>query len=63
MMTSPEEYRRRAQHFLKLAQTCKDSQIAALLRIIATDYFECAGQVGDTAAQRQRPIPPDKKVL
>jgi hypothetical protein len=34
-MTSPEEYRRRAQHFLKLVQTCMDSQIVARLRIIA----------------------------
>jgi hypothetical protein len=61
MMTSPEEYRRRAQHFLKLARTCKDSQIAARLRVIAADYFECAGQVGDKAAQRQPPVHPDKK--
>jgi len=52
MMTSPEEYRRRAQHFLKLAQTCKDSQIAARLRVIAADYFDCAGQ--DASGQTRR---------
>jgi hypothetical protein len=37
----------RPRHFFQMAQNCKDSQIAARLRIIAPDYSECAGQVGD----------------
>jgi hypothetical protein len=38
-MTSPREYRRRARHLLQMAQTCQDVQIAARLRVIATDYL------------------------
>jgi hypothetical protein len=60
-MDSPEQFRRRARHLLHMAQTCQDTQIAARLRIIAADYFECAGQVGDKAVQRQRPVQPDKE--
>jgi hypothetical protein len=39
-----QEYRRRAQHLLQMAKTCRDAQIAARLRIIAADYFDASGQ-------------------
>jgi len=42
--TLPQEYRRRAQHLLQMAKTCRDAQIAARLRIIAADYFDASGQ-------------------
>jgi hypothetical protein len=29
-----------------MANTCQDTQIAARLRIIAADYFDCAAQDG-----------------
>jgi hypothetical protein len=41
-VTSAREYRRRAQHLLEMANTCQDTQIAARLRVIAADYFDCA---------------------
>jgi len=58
-MTSPAEYRRRARHFLQMAQNCRDSQIAARLRVIAADYFE-AGQGGGEAFQQQQQVQHDK---
>jgi hypothetical protein len=58
-MTSPAEYRRRARHFLQMAQNCQDSQIAARLRVIAADYFE-AGQGGGEAFQQQQQVQHDK---
>jgi hypothetical protein len=59
-MTSPAEYRRRARHLLQMAQTCQDSQIAARLRVIAADYFDCAAQGGGEAFQQQQQVQPDK---
>ena len=55
-MTSPEEYRRRARHFLQMAQNCQDSRIAARLRVIAADYFDCAGPDGNKAFQQQQQV-------
>ena len=51
--TSPQEYRRRAQHLLQMAKTCRDTQIAARLRVIAADYFDCAGQDASDRTQRK----------
>jgi hypothetical protein len=65
-MTPPEEYRRKAQHFLNLAQTCHDPQVAARLRVIAADYFDRAGPIGSKAPvlqqqhQPQQQVQPDK---
>ena len=59
-VASPEQYRRRARHFIQMAQNCKDSQIAHRLRVIAADYLD-AGQVGGKAPQRQKQTQSDKK--
>jgi hypothetical protein len=59
-MTPPEKYRRRAQHFLKLAQTCQDLQIAHRLRVIAADYFD-AGRARNKPAQPQQQVQSAKK--
>jgi hypothetical protein len=45
-VTSAGEYRRRARNLLEMANTCQDTQIAARLRVIAADYFDCAAQDG-----------------
>jgi hypothetical protein len=58
-MTSPREYRRRARHLLQMAQTCQDVQIAARLRVIATDYLDTAHGAGG-ALQQQQQVQPDK---
>ena len=47
------EYRRRARHLLQMAKTCRDTQIAARLRVIAADYFVCAGQDASGRTQRK----------
>jgi len=69
-MTSPEEYRRKAQQFLNLALTCSDPRLAARLRVVAADYFDRAETGGNAAPvlqqqhqppQRQGPRPADKK--
>jgi hypothetical protein len=51
--TSPQEYGRRAQHLLEMARTCRDTQIASRLRVIAADYFDCAGQDASGRTQRK----------
>jgi len=58
-MTSPAEYRRRARQFLQMAQNCQDSQIAARLRAIATDYLDAA-QSAVGAFQQQQQVQPDE---
>ena len=69
-MTSPLEYRRKAQQFLNLAQTCSDPRLAARLRVMAADYFDHAEPGGNAAPvfqqqhqpqQRQEPRGADKK--
>jgi hypothetical protein len=36
-----------------MAKTCRDTQIAARLRVIAADYFDCAGQDASGRTQRK----------
>jgi len=36
-----------------MANTCRDTQIAARLRVIAADYFDCAGQDASGRTQRK----------
>ena len=50
---TPQEYRRRARHLLDMANTCRDTQIAARLRVIAADYFDCAGQDASGRTRRK----------
>jgi hypothetical protein len=52
-VTSAREYRRRARHLLKMANACQDTQIAARLRVIAADYFDCAGHDASGRTQRK----------
>jgi hypothetical protein len=42
-----------------MAQTCQDVQIAARLRVIATDYLDTAHGAGG-ALQQQQQVQPDK---
>lgn len=51
--TSRQEYRRRARRLLQMANTCRDRQIAARLRVIAADYFDCAGQDASGRTRRK----------
>jgi hypothetical protein len=53
IVTSPQEYRRRARHLLQMAKTCRDTQIASRLRVIAADYLDCAGQDASGRTQRK----------
>jgi len=61
-MSSPEEYRALANHFLAMAVDVGDGWVANLLRLTAGDYIELADQLGKAGplGQQQQQIQPEE---
>ena len=61
-MPSPQDYRRRAHQYLKIARTCLDQDIADGFRALAANYFDLADQFGESGPviQQQQQIQPDE---
>ena len=61
-MASQQDYRRRAQQYLKIARTCLDQDIADAFRALAADYFDLALQLGgsEPVVQQQQQAQPDE---
>ena len=55
-MPSQDAYRLLARYYLGLAKTCTEASRADQYRTIAADYFDRAGQVGESSpvAQQQQ---------
>jgi hypothetical protein len=56
-----ERFRRLAYRCMRLADTCRDEEEAARLRLLAGDYLDKAAAFEPPPSQQQQQIQPDKK--